>query len=53
MGQVRAIKLQLENNYGIKLNSKHPIMPWLVKHSAYLLNRYSIHPDGNTSYYRR
>ena len=53
MGQVRAIKLQLENKYGIKLNSKHPIMPWLVKHSAYLLNRYSIHSDGNTSYYRR
>ena len=47
MGQVRAIKLQLENNYGIKLNSKHPIMPWLVKHS------YCIHSDGNTSYYRR
>ena len=53
MGQVRAIKLQLENNYGIKLNSKHPIMTWLVKHSAYLLNRYSIHSEGNTSYYRR
>ena len=53
MGQVRAIKLQLENKYGIKLNSKHPIMPWLVKHSAYLLNRYSIHSVGNTSYYRR
>ena len=53
MGQVRAIKLQLENNYGIKLNSNHPIMPWLVKHAAYLLNRYSIHLDGNTSYYRR
>ena len=52
-GQVRALKLQLETNYGIKLNSKHPIMPWLVKHAAYLLNRYSIHSDGNTSYYRR
>ena len=49
MGQVRALKLQLETNYGIKLNSKHPIMPWLVKHAAYLLNRYSIHSDGNTS----
>ena len=39
MGQVRAIKLQLETNYGTKLNSKHPIMPLLVKHSACLLNR--------------
>jgi len=28
-------------------------MPWLIKHAAYLLNRYSVHSDGNTSYYRR
>ena len=39
MGQVRAFKLQLENNYGNKLSSKHPIMLWLVKRAAYLLNR--------------
>jgi len=31
MGQVRALKLQLETNYGIKFISKHPIMPWLVE----------------------
>ena len=53
MGQVRALKLQLENNYRIHLTSKHPIMPWMVKHAAYLLNRYAVHSDGNTSYYRR
>jgi len=50
MGQVRALKLQLENNYSARLTSKHPIMPWMVKHTAYLLNRYAIHADGNTSY---
>ena len=38
MGQIRALKLQLENNYGTHLTSKHPIMPWMVKHAAYLLN---------------
>ena len=53
MGQVRAFKLQLENNYSTRLTSKHPIMPWMVKHAAYLLNRYAIHADGNTTYYRR
>jgi hypothetical protein len=51
MGQVRALKLQLETNYNIHLTSRHPIMPWRVKHAAYLLNRYSVHSDGNTSYY--
>ena len=50
LGQVRAPKLQLENNYGTHLTSKHPIMPWMVKHAAYLLNRHAIHADGNTSY---
>ena len=53
MGQVRALKLQLENSYNTRLTSKHPIMPWMVKHAAYLLNRYAVHADGNTSYYRR
>ena len=53
MGQIRTLKLRLENNYGIHLSTTHPIMPWLVKHAAYLLNRYSLHSDGNTSYYRR
>ena len=28
-------------------------MPWLVRHSNCLLNRYLIHNDGNTSFYRR
>ena len=50
MGQVSAFKLQLENNYRIHLTSKHPIMPWMVKHAAYLLNRYAVHSDGNTSF---
>ena len=53
MGQVRALKLHLENSYNTRLTSKHPIMPWMVKHAAYLLNRYAIHADGNTGYYRR
>ena len=53
MGQIRALKLQLENNYGTHLTSKHPIMPWLIKHAAYLLDRYVVHAGGNTSYYRR
>ena len=52
VGQVRALKLQLENSYNTRLTSKHPIMPWMVKHAAYLLNRYATHTDGNTSCYR-
>ena len=28
-------------------------MPWVIRHAAYLLNRYAIHNDGKTSYFRR
>ena len=53
MGQVRALKSQLQQNYNITIHSQHPVMPWLVRHSAYLLNRFATHADGNTSFYRR
>ena len=53
MGQVRTLKAQLEHNYNIRITSQHPIMPWLVRHSVYLLNRYAVHADGNTSFFRR
>ena len=51
--QVRALKLELENNYGIHFTGTHPTVPWMVKHAAYLFNRYAEHSDGNASYYRR
>ena len=53
MGQVRTLKTQLQNNYHVHLTSQHPIMPWLVRHAAYLLTRYATHSDGNRSYFRR
>ena len=53
MGQVRTLKAQLETNYDIIITSQHPIIPWLVRHAVYLLNRYATHADGNTSFYRR
>ena len=53
MGQFRTLKAQLQHNYDRTITSKHPIVPWLVRHTAYLLNRYAVHVDGNTSYFRR
>ena len=52
-GQIRTIRAQLENNYDRTITSQQPIMPWMVRHAASLLNRYHIHSDGNTSFYRR
>ena len=53
MGQVRTLKAQLQQNYDRTITSKHPIVPWLVRHTACLLNKYAVHADGNTSYFRR
>ena len=53
MGQIGTLKSQLQNNYDIRLTSKNPIVAWMVRHTAYLLNRYAIHSDGNTSFFRR
>ena len=50
--QIRRLTSQLNNNY--KLNITNINHPWqLIRHAAYLLNRYAIHNDGNTSYFRR
>ena len=51
--QARSLRFQVELNYKVLLNPQHPVVPWLLRHSAWLLNRYSIHSDGLTSYQRR
>ena len=52
--QVRTLTTQLNNNHKLNIISvNHPIMPWVIRHAAYLLNRYAIHNDGKTSYFRR
>ena len=52
-GQVRILREQIRQCYGTHINMKHPITPWLIRHSAFLINMYLIHSDGVTSYFRR
>ena len=51
--QVRALREQVKVSYGIEVNVGHPMLPWIVRHAAWLLNRYLVHSDGCTSYQRR
>ena len=53
MGQVRTLLQQVTTSYNLTLSVQHPILPWIVRHAAWLLNRYAIHNDGQTSYQRR
>ena len=48
LGQIRTFKAQVER--GITLNVKHPLPPWIIRHAAWTINRYVIHPDGYTSF---
>ena len=49
---IRTIKLTLEGRLGGLIPEDHPIMPWLVKHAAALLNRYKVGNDGLTAHRR-
>ena len=48
--QVRTMKIALENRYGVKIGSNHPILPWLVRYAANILSWYKIGQDGKTCY---
>ena len=32
------------------MSTKHCLLPWIVRHAAWTVNRYVIHPDGYTSF---
>ena len=51
-GMVRTFKFALEKKLGVQISSTHPIMTWIVEHSAETLNRYHISLDGRTAYER-
>ena len=42
-GQIRALKLDIETNYGYTLMNKHPIWPWLIEYAGQ-----TLHMFGNT-----
>ena len=52
-GQARVIREHIRTKYGVYVGMQHPVMPWLIKHSAFLINNYLIHSDGVSSYFRR
>ena len=47
--QIRTIKLQIETEYKIQMKLDSVLLPWMVRHSAWLLNGFLIHSDGLTS----
>lgn len=50
MGVTRALKMALEERTKGAIHLDHPVVPWLVRHSTQVLNRYQIRGTGKTSY---
>ena len=52
MGQIRAMKIGLEQRIGVKVTTRWKIIEWIVELSAVLINRCLVGKDGKTAYAR-
>ena len=48
--QLRTLKTALESRLKVRIASSHPITHWLIEHTAYVLNKFSLGPDRHTPY---
>ena len=53
VGEVKALKLGLEQRTGMKLETDMAILKWIIEWAPQVLNRCGIGADGNTAYKRR
>ena len=49
---LRTLKTALEARLKVRLSGSHPVVHWLVEHTAYVLNKFALGPDGHTAYGR-
>ena len=47
-GQIRAPRAQLIKKYEVDVGATHRLMGWMVRDSAWFLNRFQIQSDGRT-----
>ena len=51
---MKSLREQVKASYNNHMiGNNHPLMPWMIRHAVWLINRYLIHSDGLTSYQRR
>ena len=48
--QVRTLVAATEAQINLKIPSKHPILAWIIEHSAYILNKHGPGKDGKSPY---
>ena len=48
-GQIRTLRLVLQARLGQRLPATSPVMPWVVRHAAWLITRFVVRPSGHTA----
>ena len=51
-GQIRTYVLSLESRLGFRIPPEHPILAWLVPHTAFMMTARIKAEDGKTAYER-
>ena len=51
-GMFRTIKMSTESRIGDRIIRSHALIPWLVRHAASLITKYTKGEDGCTAYRR-
>ena len=51
-GMARTIKIGLEKRLEAEIPEDHPIITWLFRHAASVLNKFSKGKDGLTAHFR-
>ena len=49
-GQTRTLRAALEERVQERVDLDNPVVPWMVRHAAYLITRCRIRPNGRTSF---
>ena len=45
--QCRAMKSALQDNLGMEIHDRHPILTWMARHGNFLVSRFRVGPDGS------
>ena len=46
---IRTLRIAIEGNIGEKIELSDPIVPWIVRHASYLINRCVVREDSKTA----
>ncbi len=50
--QIRVLNSVLESRLRVQVSEKDPLLAWMPRHAAFLLQRFRVGPDGKTPYER-